>query len=217
MEGRRLNLLQNLIANMIRRGRITKVNPDNNQYAVHQVSYNGNTLDIEIISPYGHYYTAPLDSEVVMWNVEGQEENKAGMANKSTARYKGLKSGEVAIGNPVAGSKVLFDESGNVTVTVPGNQVVTVNGSATINVTGAATITAAMVDVTTTGATTITAPTVAIVGNATITGNLDVDGSITDNAQSNTNTMSDMRAKYNIHTHNENGGGGPTDSPNQPI
>ena len=51
----------------------------------------------------------------------------------------------------------------------------------------------------------------------TINGDLQVQGSVTDNYTSNNNTMSDMRDAYNAHGHVENGASNTTEPTNTPI
>lgn len=210
----------NRLMNMIRRARTTLPMDDSGQYPVVQATYNNKTTLVHQIQPYGFYSSPPLDSEMITWNVLGQEENKAGIADNSKLRFKNLKPGEVVVGNTITRSNAFFDAEGNLNITVVNNEVVNITGNCTINVTGDLTTTAnkivstssTTVDITCSGDATITCPTVKM------TGDLEVDGDITDNAQGNINTMANMRATYNSHTHNENGtGGGVTDAPNQPI
>jgi len=208
----------NRLQNMIRRAVKTLVKTDDNQYCVHQGNYNGNTLDYHEIYPYGTAGIAPTGSEVLMFNIEGHEENKAGIADKSIKRFKGLVEGEVVHGNPCTGTKLFYDAEGNLNITVVNNEVINITGNSTVNiggnstitVTGNVNVTANEATVTTTGDTTIDAP------NVLMTGNLFVDGDINDNAQTNTKTMADMRTTYNSHTH-PGDSGGTTGTPNQPI
>ena len=50
---------------------------------------------------------------------------------------------------------------------------------------------------------------------ARFTGRVEVDSDIKDHAQSDGYTMQEMRDKHDVHNHNENDSGGPTDPPNQ--
>jgi len=126
---------------------------------------------------------------VLMFNVQGQEENRAGMANLTRQRFKNLKEGEVALGNYLTGSVVKFLENGDIEVTANGDQNVTVSGD---------------VNLTVAGSVNVTAPTVSITSDVTITGDLTVTGATTLGA---TVTSSGTNISNN-HTH---GGGSSPD------
>ncbi len=123
------------IPNIVKRSRITKVGKDDGNYAVSQVDYLGKVCDVEILTPYGLYSNLPLDATTVLWNVQGQEENRVGIGNTPKTRFKNLKAGEVVVGSPQTLSNVAFKEDGSIVVTGKGNAVVTVDASGNISIT----------------------------------------------------------------------------------
>lgn len=141
------------VVNMVKRSLTTLPVNDTTEFQTGQVTYLGNTAQIELVYPYGLCSSPPLGSLVLMFNIQGQEENRAGMANLTRQRFKNLKEGEVAIGNYLTGSVVKFLENGDIEVT----------GTSDLNLTIV-------------GAVSITAPTVSITSDVTITGDLTVTG-----------------------------------------
>lgn len=105
----------NKIKNLIKKAGITNTIDDSSNYSRAQVGYLGKTSPIETIFPYGLYAVAPIGSEVLLFSIMGQEENLAGIPNAPSIRIKGLKEGEVAIGNPLAECFIKFDQDGNIT------------------------------------------------------------------------------------------------------
>ena len=129
-----------------KRARVTKVAVDDGNYHVAQVDYMGKVCDVEISTPYGLYSSLPADAVTVLWNIQGQEENRVGIGNTPTTRFKNLEAGEVVIGSPQTLSKVKFATDGSITVTgknnatitidASGNMTATTGGDYTINATG---------------------------------------------------------------------------------
>ena len=54
----------------------------------------------------------PKDAEAICFNIEGMEENKAGIGTAPTTRIKVDEAGEVWFGSPVTKSIVLFKSDG---------------------------------------------------------------------------------------------------------
>jgi len=191
--------------NLIKRSIVTRKTADTGQFPIAQVSSNGKTANIETIWPYGLAGNLPVDSLVLTFNVLGQEENKAGIGNTPKIRFKNLKAGEVAVGNPVTGSVVKFLENGDIEVTCKNDQNVTITGDVNLTVGGDVNVTAA-------GNVSVTSPL------TTITGALDVTGDITAFTTGTPIAMSDIKTTYQTHTHNENDAApAPTAGPNQLI
>jgi len=196
----------NSLVNLIKQARVSLSIEDTGQFPITQVEYyDDKVANVHVMTPYGFDHHLPVDSLVWMMNIEGQEDNKAGIGNAPQIRFKDLKVGEVAVGNYLTRSVVKFLENGDIevtgvndqnvtitgdvnvtiggnnTVNITGNESVTVGGDSTLNVTGDATID---VDGNTTA--TIGGTLTAIVtGNTTFTtptytinGNLVVNGTI---------------------------------------
>ncbi len=219
------------IRNLIKRGTVTRETDDSGQFSVAQVKWISEKVgNVEVVYPYGMSGYSPVGSLALMFNVMGQESNRAAIINNPNIRFKDLKPGEVAVGNFLTRSRVKFLENGdieivatndqNITVTgdsnltVGGNTTITTTGNTTINTTGnmsstiGGTLTANV-----TGNTNITSPVV------TITGALNVTGEITAfSGLGSEITFTDIVNKYNVHTHNENDNApAPTNAPNNTL
>jgi hypothetical protein len=90
------------------------------------VSYLGKTAEIEALFPYGMNARLPADAQVLSFNVEGMEENKAGIGNVPKLRLKVDAEGEVSFGNPLTGSVTYYRENGDIEVIGKNNQSVTI-------------------------------------------------------------------------------------------
>lgn len=104
----------NRITNIIKRAFITLAGGDNDKFQTTQINYLGKVADMEVIYPYGLCGNPPAGSLVLLFNVQGQEENKAGIANLPNQRFKNLKPGEVVLGNYLTGSYIKFLENGDI-------------------------------------------------------------------------------------------------------
>ena len=142
--------------NMIKRALTSLPIKDNTDFQTSQVRYLGKTAQIELVYPYGLCSSPPTGSMVLMFNIQGQEENRAGMANLTRQRFKNLKEGEVAVGNYLTGSVVKFLENGDIEVTGTNDINLTVAGTTNLTSTGAVSIKG---DVTITGDLTVTGDT----------------------------------------------------------
>ena len=120
------------IKNLITRCLTTGIANDSGDYQVQQIKYYGIPQNIQMVYPYGMNASAPVGSDVISWNIGGARENKAGIAQGSKIREKNLEETEVAFGNPVAGSKVVFKKNGDIEVYCPNNLNMTVNGETTL-------------------------------------------------------------------------------------
>ena len=118
--------LKNTIVNMIKIGVITLAGSDSGAYNRTQVSYLGKTKNTTVWMPYGLDANIPKDSLMLLFNVQGQEENMIGIGHNAALRFKNLAEGEVAIGNPKTGSKIYFKANGDIEVESDG--VVNING-----------------------------------------------------------------------------------------
>lgn len=162
----------NRISNGIKRAFVSLVGSDSEAFQTTQISYLGKTADTEVIYPYGLCGNPPTGSLVLLFNVQGQEENRAGIANLPNKRFKNLKAGEVAVGNYLTTSVVKFLENGNIEVFCQNNEIITITQNANITIGGSSTVNIV-------GTATINCPTTTINGDVNINGNLNVLGDST--------------------------------------
>ena len=113
---------------MIKRAVVSLSTADTGNYPTVQVSYLGKTSEVEVLFPYGLAGRLPKDALVLCFNVEGSEENKAGIGNTPTQRFKELEEGEVVVGNPLTGSKIHFKANGDIEVIGKNDKAVTIDG-----------------------------------------------------------------------------------------
>jgi hypothetical protein len=164
--------MANNITNLIKRAYVSLVGNDAQEYQITQISYLNKTNVMEVIYPYGVSGNPPRNSLVLMFNVQGQEENRAGIANLPQQRFRNLKEGEVAVGNYLTRSNIKFAENGDVVVTTKNNQEVTIDQNANISVSGDATVNVS-------GSTTLTSSGTTVNSDVQLNGNLTVTGSAT--------------------------------------
>jgi phage gp45-like len=105
---------------LIKRGLVTLSGNDSNNYPVCQVAFVKKTKTVEIVSPYGLYSNLPTGAQMIVFTVQAQEENLAGIGYNSLTRFKNLAEGEVVVGNPSTGAFVKFSADGSVTVCTSG-------------------------------------------------------------------------------------------------
>lgn len=97
------------------RAHITLVDKDDKNLQIRQVEYMGAPMDVESMLPYGFSSNAPLDSWGAIFNIQSSE-NKAGIFNSPTLRFKNLKEWEVQIGNYQTQSSIKFPEDGSIVI-----------------------------------------------------------------------------------------------------
>ncbi len=131
-----MNYLKTFISNIVKRAALTRPADDSKDYSIAQVQYFDKVVECEMVSPYGLFSNAPLNSHMLIFNVNALEENRAGIAYLHAERFKNLQPGEVQIGNPSALNYVKFDEDGNIEANAPGNITWTASGSFTGTITG---------------------------------------------------------------------------------
>lgn len=167
-----LEAINNSVRNLIKRAYVSLVGNDDQQFQTTQISYLNKTNVMEVIYPYGLSGNPPQDSLVLLFNVQAQEENRAGIANLPQQRFRNLNEGEVAVGNYLTTSNVKFADNGDVIVTTRNNQEVTIDQNANISISGDATVNVS-------GSTTLTSNGTTINSDVDINGNLDVSGGVT--------------------------------------
>lgn len=192
---------------MIKRADVTLNPPDTGQYPVAQVQWSSSSTanNVQVITPYGFYSVAPIGSAALMFNIMGQEENRAAIFDNPKGRFKNLKPTEVAVGNPKTKSVIKFLENGDIEVTGVADQNVNITGDVNLTVGG-------NVNITATGNTNITSPIV------TVNGALNVTGEITafSGAGGEIN-FTDIETKYNAHTHVSAGAGNTSSTPSNTL
>lgn len=140
--------IKNFITNIIKRCVITRPGKDNNQIPITQISCMDKVADCEIINPYGLYSNPPSGSLGIMFQSQGDEQNRSAIFNVTNNRFKNLEEGEVVNGNTITTANIKYDKDGNIIITSPNNiQVVigadnsiTIGGSFNLNSSGDATI-----------------------------------------------------------------------------
>ena len=103
-----------IIKSLIRRARVSLSLPDTGSYQLSQCDYLGKTSKFEVIWPYGMNGRLPKNAQVLLFNIEGMEENKAGIGSTPDLRQNVDAEGEVKTGNPLAGTFVYFKEDGTI-------------------------------------------------------------------------------------------------------
>ena len=196
-----------IVRNLIKRATVSLVGSDTGKYSSAQCKWGSDKVrDVQVISPYGYYYCAPVGSLALMFNVFGHEDNIAAIIDNPPTREKRLKPGEVCVVNPLTKSKIKFLENGDIEITgknnlnvmVTGDINLTVNGN--INATVGGTLTANV-----TGNTDITSPIITMHGELRATGEVTAFyGTV------NALTFTNLVTKYNAHTHTSATAGNPT-------
>lgn len=146
------------IKNLIKRGYVSKVLDDDKELPFQQVSYLGKIGYSERLSPYGLDSNPPQDIQVLVFSVNGVESNRLSMAYSQANRFKGLKEGEVVVGNPETQAYIKFAEDNtieikatqSVTIEAPSitikNGTISIESDADISVTGTANINATQIN-----------------------------------------------------------------------
>ena len=137
-----------MIRNLIKLCRVSVANPDTGNFPISQIDYLEKTGKAVELYPYGMSAVAPTDCLGYVFSVLGQEENRFFIAfPNSNLRHKGLKPGEVMLGNLLTGSNVIFNENGDITVTGAKDINFNINGNVNIKSSGAVNITCPVVNV----------------------------------------------------------------------
>lgn len=196
-----MNLL-NKIKSLIRRVRVSLSLPDTGDYPKVQVTYLGKTGEMEVIWPYGMGGRLPVDAIPLCFNVEGMEENKAGIGTHPTIRFKVDAEGETWNGNPLSGSVTYYRENGDIEIIGKNNKTVTIDGDMNITTGSDVNVNAGgNVNVTSSGTATVTAPTMNLIGNVNITGALVVTGSVAGASGAFTGSVTSGAISLTTHTH----------------
>lgn len=163
---------------LIRWANVTAGGADDKQFPIQQISYMGKTADCVMVFPYGMHGNASEDSIVLMFGVNGDSANRAGIPGTPQERPK-MAANEFCMYHPKTQSIIHFKNNGDIDIDTVKNQ----SGNININTTQA--------NVTASDSVTIDTPETTITGNLTVQG----DTSLTDTVTSNGVDISDT------HTH----------------
>lgn len=162
-----MNRIFTAIQNIVKRAYVSRSEPDTKDASLVQVSYFKKTGIAEVISPYGLCSRLPVNLQVVLFAVQGQENNRACIGYSQHDRLKNLAEGEVALFNPQTKTFIKLDKDGNIDIDCKAKIVInaasdvelTNVGKLTINSTGDIDITTSgKVDLKSTGDVDIDAP-----------------------------------------------------------
>lgn len=131
-----LNKIKNNIKSQIKKAHITMHSSDTSNYTCSQVSYYGKVTAVQTAFPYGFSASPPKGELALIVNIAGQEENQIAFPYSTKNRNKGLKLGEVAIGNPTTGAYIKFLADGSIEIVSKKDIIVNcANGNTTITAT----------------------------------------------------------------------------------
>lgn len=131
--------LRRRLDNMALLGKALLINDDKTP-AVQALTVNEEVInDARYIQDYGHYSKPPVGSESVLLKIQGNPGNVAVLKiGNRELRFKGLKSGEVAIADN-SGCYIHLKNGGNIDVIAPEtlnatSKIVNITGSETVNI-----------------------------------------------------------------------------------
>ena len=184
--------LLNHLLNLIKRAIVTKPGLDDGNFAIQQISHNGKTGDCEIVFPYGMHANLPPESYVLVFSIDGNEENRAGIGGVPVERIRNLPEKEVVFFHPFTKSKIHFKNNGDIDIDSKNDVNITINGNVNlsaknVNVTceNIDAIASSNVDITCQSATitaaskaTIDAPITDVTGIMNVTGVINANGGL---------------------------------------
>lgn len=100
----------------IKRALVTLSSKDNEKFQRMQVQYFGKTTNIEVLFPYGLNANPPEGSLALLIPINNDDSNMTAFIYDPTTRFKDLKQGEVAIGNPTTKARIEFSEDGSINI-----------------------------------------------------------------------------------------------------
>jgi len=139
------------IINIVKRAVISNSLTDDKETSLAQITYLEKTGLTEVVTPYGSFARPPVDTQLLLFAVQSQENNRAGIAYSQENRFKNLEEGECGVGNPLTRSFIKFDKEGNILITATAK--VIINSTEDIDIT-----TSGKVDLKSTGDVDIDAP-----------------------------------------------------------
>jgi len=170
--------------------------------------------DIWFVTPYGFYSSPPEGSIGLVFNIQAQEQNRAGIFNDYDRRPKDLKEGEVALFNTLTKTRITLKANGDLDIFVKNDRIINITGDDTINISGARNVTIQGNETVTVNGGLLTCN----VDEFRINGELRVRDDIKWDFGSTEESLNNFQSIYNTHTHDENDNApAPTDGPNQTL
>lgn len=119
----------------------------NKQFPIAQILAFNNVREAEVVYPYGYFAVAPKDSQGVVFNALGSEDNQCVIAYDVRNRIAGLQVGETAAGNQIHQNFIKFTNDGTIhiyntkygdlNIKIPnGNQIININKNSTTTIGG---------------------------------------------------------------------------------
>lgn len=130
------------IANIVKRAFVSRSMTDDKDTGLVQVSYLGKAGIAEVVSPYGISTRLPEGTQVILFAVQGQENNRAVIGYSQQDRFKDLEEGEVVTGIPSVGNFIKFHADGSITIQPRGNLIIEAPNGMAINIEGDVKLTA---------------------------------------------------------------------------
>jgi len=113
---------------MIKIALSTKVMEDTKKFPFLQAQFMTKVNDIWLVTPYGYYSSPPEGSIGLVFNIQAQEQNRAGIFNDYDRRNKNLEEGELELFNTLTKTRITLKANGDLDILVSGNETVTVEG-----------------------------------------------------------------------------------------
>lgn len=154
--------------------KITRKGNETGQYPIQQATYLGRVSDFFVLFPYGMHANLPVDQLGLLIDRQG----RVFMGTSAIGRIT-VEEGEVVFYHPKTKSKTHYKNNGDIDIDTLAEK----EGSLNINAKNVSIVASGDVDVESTGNTTLTAPTVAIVGNLTVSGTIVSIGDVTGNGK----------------------------------
>ncbi len=107
------------LKHLIRRGILSLLLDDSSDYPLAQITYNGISTDAMRMGVYGVSSQPPLDSLAMVLSPFARLDDPVAVIDDVLGRFKGLKEGEVQLGNYITRSSVKFEEDGSITIDLP--------------------------------------------------------------------------------------------------
>lgn len=181
-----MNLLDRF-KSLIKIARVSSIDTsDNKQFPQSQYNYFDADLAADSVNIYPYGYTAnpPRDTLGIIFEINGDQYNTISFPISSNTRVKGLKTGEVLIGNYSNNSTIKFNESGQIEIKANSEVVV-----------DAPSVTATATTVTINATSTHN-------GDITINGNVTVNGDISSSGSISGGSVNQGGINLSTHTHN---------------
>lgn len=112
---------------MIKQAFVSQPSDDSGDYPITQVTTDGNTSNALRISVYGVCSNPPANSHALLFNLQGQESNKAAILNDFVNRRKNLKEYETCLINNKTKAEILIADDGTIIISNASDTIVNGN------------------------------------------------------------------------------------------